>query len=403
VFCRSFSGTLPEISPVNGFVTDEVGALGLAKASGQYALNAYEDQRLVLDAGGLVSGTSYYVYVVRGSDGYGRNPQSFTYSGRGYEDVDIALRYGEGPTNPPGEIIDTSAADNGAIYETRIIRNSPTDPHIKLTWLYRAGSGVTSADIWRRSGDVATAFSMTTSNWTKINPTSVALTEYIDSNMAFNNNLNAYYRVVPSGTTADQIFGTITAGGSTMPRNNRTVGKIDVNLSANALKLVSLPLNAGAMSAILASQTLSGGMAVYPQSSSGGGLNVLSFAGGVLSGDFNVRPTVGFWIRNDGTPKTLTFAGSFETAGQKVLAYDLDLNGNPIPYVLNSTAIGGQTGDVIYPPTSTGGGLDVSANSAGSWSSTFSIGLASGFWYRKSGSRFWNIDLYRGTATISQP
>jgi hypothetical protein len=278
------------------------------------------------------------------------------------------------------------AEDNGLIYNTRISRLP--DATIRLDWNYR--SGVTKADIWRRSGE-GSQFLTDTTSWSRV-ALAIADTFFLDDLRA-GNGQNGYYRVVPSGTIQANIFGNDSITG--LPNNNRTVGKIDLALSANALRLVSFPLYAGSMGAVLSGQLASGRLVVYPQS--GGGLGrseyVGAAGGGSFSGGAAIRPAVGFWFENDATPKTISFVGSFETVGSKSLA-NLDLSGNPVPYTLNSSLLGGQSGDIMY--LQSGGGLGRFQRSGSAWSS-FSLGLAQGFWYEKTGTRNWSINLYNVT------
>lgn len=280
--------------------------------------------------------------------------------------------------------------DNGLIQNTQITREVNGD--IKLTWEFDVG--ITEADIWRIYG-TDQEFTTDALSWSKVNISPISATEFTDPDLAAQDSQNAYYRVVPTGVA--QLFIFSADPGTQLPYNARTVGKIDIDLLADDVRFISLPMYAGSMKGlVLAGQTLSGSMYFYPQS--GAGLGAFTFNGTTLLGDFDAKPGDGFWLENDATPKVITFVGSFETFGERTIA-DADVTGNPIPYAFQSATLGGADGDTLYPQS--GAGLGAWTRSSGNWPA-FEIGLTDAFWYEKTGDRAWQIDLYKG-AVIEAP
>ena len=295
--------------------------------------------------------------------------------------------------------------DNGLIINTNINRIAGDDIEISFS----ADPSVISANVYQLSG-LGAEFS-STATWSKVNREAIAInrdpavnsgkTVWRESDSADVDRLirsqdgnNAYYRVVPAlpvelaPPAPANIFGSAPAGKN---YNDITVGKIDLAFAANDLKLVSMPLLAGPMSSVLSGQRSLGQFVLYPQS--GGGLNVVSYNGGIV-GDFDVSPAVGFWFQNDSNAKVVTFVGRIINSATKSIS-NIELSVNPLPYGLSSRAIGGLSGDVIYPQS--GGGLNVVNNSAG-WASEFNLGIGSGFWYQSPVARLWRINLISGAS-----
>lgn len=293
---------------------------------------------------------------------------------------------------PPVEPFPETSEDNGMIYNTRIFRPDPTRDQIRVTWEFR--TGVTRASVYVLGSDNA-EFTVDPSfrgregeTWNYL--ISPAEGERIYNFVGVGNGENRYIRVVPYGVVEADIFGNDPVTGR--PYNNRTVGKIDIELASDDIQLISLPMYAGQMGPALSGQLTAGQLIVYPQA--GGGLGRIPYdgapGGGEFTVGFNIEPTAGFWLENDENPRVLTFLGSFETLGSMPIS-DIDLSGNPVPYSLNSSGIGGQTGDILYPQA--GGGLGRIPRSSTGWPS-FTLTLGQGFWYEKTGLRTWNIDLY---------
>jgi hypothetical protein len=395
----SFSSSFAQMRATSGDVTYVIpfvtvssgGHQNLSSPSGDIHLNDLKGQGVIGAAS--ATGTPGYTLGLGGIYGWGT----------------LEITAIVPPPPPPGTTETTHASDNGLIVNTQITRNTVPGHtnEIKITWLYNnagptpVAPGVvplpvgvtpaTSADIYRCSGPTPTNFSTVAddAHWTRI--IAATTSPYVDTAMTLGSSYDAYYRVVPGGTAVATIFGN-SAGTPSVPLNNRTVGKIDLAISINELKLASLPMYAGQMGPALSGQVTSGQLIVYPQS--GGGLGRVPYSGSVFTGGMDIKPATGFWLENDATARVITFLGSFETNGTANVL-DLDLNGNPVPYALSSVTLGGQSGDILYPQA--GGGLGRIVKGT-NWPS-FSLVLNQGFWYEKTGVRGWNINLYNGSDT----
>lgn len=292
-----------------------------------------------------------------------------------------------------GEIGGQPEGDNGLIRNTRISRDGQ---NIKLEWEYAPGSGITRADIWRLTGQEF----VKEGNWLKIF-SNQPVTSWVDNiPLALNqppavvvgNNMNAYYRVVPTGTVRANIF---------LPSNNaRTVAKIDIKVEKNGgIKLIGLPLYAGKVSGTFLGQVPQGQeIILYPKS--GTGLDYVKVKSDAVVGrDFDISPTIGFWQKNpNANDITITFVGSLESSARTSNLAAKDLTSNPVAVSVPSNLLGSND-DVIYPQA--GKGLDYFKKSGGGWGVNFAtLALNQGFWYKGAGNRRWNINPAVPSAVI---
>gem|GEM_PF-1758025 len=298
---------------------------------------------------------------------------------------------GEGGGGP-----EAFGGDVGIIQNTQIFRNTTTPgSNLKLTWTFRAGSGVTQADIWRLSGPAMNYSEIAT--WTNVFTTTAGATEYVDTLLSptvVGDGKNAYYRVVPTGTPSGQIF--------TYENNARTAAKIDVQLNPAASKIVAIPVYAGSIADVMLGQVGNDEFYFYPKSE-GGGLDAKRYVNDALiAAPFAVAPGVGFWVENkSATGHSLTFVGILETLGNKEITA-VDITGNPAPYQLRSTGLAAMDGDKIFPPASTGG-LDAYTFRSGGWVGSFALNNTDGCWYEHLGTRYWRIDLRHGVSIRETP
>lgn len=182
-----------------------------------------------------------------------------------------------------------------------------------------------------------------------------------------------------------------------------TVGKIDKTFPKNgAMELVSVPLYENKISGIFPPQLkLNQELILLPQS--GGGLNyVVAKNSGIVGNDFEVKPAIGFWVRNANADDiVITFAGRVVNMDltQDLVAFDL--TGNPLPKDIGSD-VSGNDGDIILPQS--GGGLSYFVRSNGSWGPNFTqLKFNKGFWFKYSGDkRRWDVDPSVPSATIEK-
>lgn len=291
--------------------------------------------------------------------------------------------------------VEAFGGDVGLIQNTQIFRNT-TAPgsNLKLTWTYRAGSGVTQADIWRLSGPSANYSEVV--SWTKIFTTPAGVTEYLDTLSGppvVGDGENAYYRVVPAGRASDQIF--------TYENNARTAAKVDVQLTSGGSKIVAIPVYAGSIADIMSGQVGNDEFYFYPKSE-GGGLDAKRYVDDRLNAaTFIVSPGVGFWVENkSGNEHKLTFVGILETLGEREITR-IDITGNTAPYPSSFLALRAYLGDKIFPPATTGG-LNAYVHGADGWivrdRNLTLLNTTDGCWYEHSATRYWRIDLRGGVS-----
>ncbi|MBI5701553.1 hypothetical protein HZC34_06935 [Candidatus Saganbacteria bacterium] len=290
-------------------------------------------------------------------------------------------------------IVISSVPDDGIIQGTKILRET-NDPgsDLKLTWVFKVGSGVSLADIWRYKGTAGTIggdYNADAAKWKKIFTTSnKGQDEYKDISSdasKVGDGTNAYYRVVPNNTQSADIF--------KFENNARTVAKIDLPLKGNGLMLISIPIYGGPVDLALKGQLGNDGIYFYPQS--GTGLGAYKYENDALAGKpFGVAPGIGYWIKNlTANPHTISFVGTLETYGETQLQA-LDLTGNPLPYTILGANLVGLESDYIYPQSGTG--LGAYKHSGGKWLGDFSIVNTAGFWYKQTGKLIWIKDLAKG-------
>ena len=359
-------------------------AVAVSDVSGSFRINAMDDLRML-----PLTATNYYIGVgsrTVGGRSYGMNQRivavDATDLSNGFKSVaDLTLADGEGVWVPGGPIGDT-----GLIRNTQIYRESDGNPatpdRILLSWEYAPGSGLRQADIWELRGADA-AFSLnTTTGWSYRATTSPDLLSAQTGRMSGDAN-NAYYRVVPHAAVRENLMD--------LRWNTRTACKIDIRFRGGGITnyvLATLPLYGGSMNATLAGQATQN-MIFWPQS--GSGVAPIEWTPTApLIRDIEVRPGVGYWVENDGaSDMTITFVGTAETSGSRDIA-QRDLSGNPSPVTINSSTLGGASGDLIWPQS--GSGLGVIENMSGAWPA-FTLGITQGFWYWHEGQRHFLMNL----------
>src|SRR3989339_1066421 len=82
-------------TPESGYASDVSGTYGMSGQKGKFMINAMEDFRMP------IAPNTYKVAIVKGSDGYGANPQDMAVSGKGYDTAsNITLAYNAGVDMP---------------------------------------------------------------------------------------------------------------------------------------------------------------------------------------------------------------------------------------------------------------------------------------------------------------
>jgi len=210
-----------------------------------------------------------------------------------------------------------------------------------------------------------------------------------------------YYKGLKSGinpATAHPDFGPATYLAVAWP-----VGKVNIDLAKDGeMKLVSAPFRGGQPSVYLP-QLLGSNQELVLLPRVGSGLDYITVTdSGVTGSDFDMDPTIGFWMRNpNSSDLTITFLGDMVRSATTESLVAFDLTGNPIAVPVSSNVLG-VDGDIILPQS--GAGLDYYVKSGGSWGPNFpSLNLNAGFWYKYSGgNRRWSIDPHVPAAQIEQ-
>ena len=206
-----------------------------------------------------------------------------------------------------------------------------------------------------------------------------------------------YYKALQSGVP------------STILANAKAVGKVNVSLARNGgIWLAGLPLNAGKVSEVFINQIPTGlTVTLLPQNGVGSsGLDyVTASRTSVVGNDFNIEPTVGFWMRNSSptTDLIITFCGSLltEDKGKDIAAYDF--LGNPLAKDIPTVNIG-DNGDKILPQAGTSSGLDYFVKTGNSWGPNLTtLKFDKGFWYvYGADKRKWDIKPSTQTVEIKR-
>jgi len=351
-------------------------ATGVTYDNGKFLINAHDDLRLFP----LIAG-NYYIGVGKrqiDSRFYGKNETVVAVEAtdlqNGYKNIgSLALAENEGVWVPSPEVWEE-------------------DPHVRNLRIRRFGSDIVvewdkeppdytgNFYVFRRVG----AFENLPTNWNDgINVGNNV--SYTDTGQVGGGNGQVYYRVLSTSDKNALV-------------NKVAVGKVNVVLEASGLKLVTCPFNDGKVSFVFPGQMADGvSYKLYPRS--GSGLDVVTVTRAGVSGqDFNVVPTVGFWIRNESANSVvITFCGSLEAPYQKDLA-SLDLTGNPLPASLASSGLGGESGDTLYHQS--GRGLNPLVKTT-TWPA-YTLSVGEGFWYRKSAerARYWDVNILGLSAQI---
>jgi len=118
-------------APADGYALDTSGSTGLSGRAGEFMLNALEDWRLEISPG------TYSIAIVKGADGYGKNPTELIITGQGFDtSLDLALVLGEGIDQPSGRALPPWLASdlpyyqkiwfNDKIYQKNLVAQDPT-------------------------------------------------------------------------------------------------------------------------------------------------------------------------------------------------------------------------------------------------------------------------------------
>lgn len=337
----------------------------------------------------------YFVFISNEAtdptQGYGADPVPVVLTGKGIEAANLKYRLGGGSA---------ASLNAGAIQGLTITKEAS---NIKLVWIVLG-----KADVWRLAGlskeystiEVWTLVSKEVTFDPSLSPLNFLVATYTDSYpvasgqnpVRTGDGINAYYRVIASGTIPGVVVGTTSNDARIFDLNVNpiTVGKVDVNISANDQLLINSPVIDKNVSDVFSSQ-LPTGKIVYLYPRSGKGLDKVTASRGTMLGtDFPAKPALGFWIENpNADPLTFSFVGALPSTMSNIIE-KLDLTGNPLPVSLNSGNLGGEPGDNLYPQS--GKGLDKITKTA-NWRS-FTLKVGDGFWYEyATDNRKWQVDL----------
>ena len=284
-----------------------------------------------------------------------------------------------------------------------ITRKSNDD--LVLSW-----TGATP-DIYYMNGNGSGQFVNTysSSKWPKVVPGTAntfsaisnnSLTVYAIAATAFP---EMYFKAVPAGM-AD-----LAGANASVFAKAPTVGRLEVDVPKNGGRtLLGLPFYAGKVSNIFLGQLGTNSLTLLPRS--GGGLDYVTVTNTAVVGlDFDVNPTVGFWMVNpNASDVTITFVGGLVSSSTGALTsnlLNLDLTGNPLPVSFPSSSLG-INDDIILPQN--GNGLDyftrnIANGAATPWGPNFTtVKLGAGFWYKSASNRRWNINTVAPSAVIEQ-
>jgi hypothetical protein len=295
----------------------------------------------------------------------------------------IGPLYGGG-VKQAGPVITGDPDDNGLVQQTTIKRDGDNaGATITLTWV--VAPGVSAVDIWRLAGAGA-QFDPAATGWAKVKANVTAFTWTDDVSGAVlkvGDGINAYYRVVPTGTAQADVF---------LPANNaRTVGKVDVDFP-KGYTLFEAPVWTTDMtlSTAIGNQLdkTAGGDELYDFS-----MNKATYADGSWVGtNVNFEHGRGYYLRILNTAKKVTFVGLVALADVNLsLNPSYSMVGNPYPLIKEVSDIftNVSVGEELY---------DKFANkktyTADGWvGATYSFGIGDGFWFRRTGTTAYNWQL----------
>ncbi|HTY13022.1 MAG TPA: hypothetical protein VMD02_02410 [Candidatus Omnitrophota bacterium] len=194
---------------------------------------------------------------------------------------------------------------------------------IELSWDYNPAYPVESVDIWVLSGENI-EFARTASRFSLVNR--LAGTSYKETLFKFGDGQNCYYRIVPAGTSKDQIFD------DTL--NDRTVGKVDLKLKQgfNLIALPLLPQAGNRVTDIFTDQLKEGDQVVYfDNKEKDYRTATYSVKGWDLSRAFSIFAGQGFFVRASSDSQVLTFLGRVYEDYKPVIFDGANLVGNSTP------------------------------------------------------------------------
>lgn len=344
----------------------------------------------------ITPSASYWAYIPNDSttgdlnDGWGADPALVNLSGKGIENVDLVYRKGGGNPNA------------GAIQGLSISREANG---IVLSWQQITANNNRTSEVWRLAGS-AKEFS-TTEVWTLIAnvkralpiiiwkdfvPVTAGGSDYLQTG----NGINAYYRVIPSGTIPNAVIGTASNDARIfdMLQSPVTVGKVDVVFPVG-YTLFEVPVwgNDLSLQGTIGDQ--------LPNKPVGDELYDYNMAKSVYSSGrwVGTKPNFekgrGYYLRLFNNPKTLTFVGQVYKEDVRIaLPISYSMVGNPYPVTMEvETAFksvfpgdGSSSGDEIYDKLA----RKRTYTSTGWVGANYYFGIGEGFWFRRIKSEPYN-------------
>ena len=359
----------------------------------------YTIPSLTISSGGAANsiGGSYSLQIMTGQTVIGRS------TGTPYE-AQLGGIYALSGTSEGGEtdIIPGSETDNGVIFTTRIafVPVSGASDRVRLSWAYREGSGVTQVDIWKLAG-ANISFSTEDASplvWIKLNDAGVAGTTYDDNAERKQDGRNAYYRIVPVGTSRAQLFGNSASG---IPNNARTVAKVDVGIGVG-YNLITYPLNAdtNADTSVYTvgsffDNQLREGDQVHFWNQGAQRYAIATKVGASLNLEHAFSLGEGFFVYCGSAGLTnlslLGVVGSFVAGTEKLLGSNYNLLGYPYPVVRSAGGIGivGAEGDQLHRWDPVAQKFEIATFVGGAWNhlAMVNFGLGEGKFYYLPGTR----------------
>lgn|GEM_PF-4224486 len=217
-----------------------------------------------------------------------------------------------------------------------------------------------AVDVYRLTTTEADSSIYTTeaSAWTVI-MNNVTVSSTIESTQVGTGYAQAYYKVIPTGQTA--LFGTAEA-----------VGKFNKDVPVG-LSLFSVPFlpTATGLNTVLGAQLSNGDLIYY---FTGVAWVDSTLSGGTWSGGVtDVQPDLGYWIRVQATPKTITVCGPLASASSRNITVDSGLNLDGTAYPVSVTLEDSSLGAALTSPSSGTGKVYYFTGSAwldSTWNST---------------------------------
>jgi len=299
-------------------------------------------------------------------------------------------------------IVDVPDGDAGFIKDTKISKTS--DGKIKLTWDYMDILPAKRVKIYRLSGPAKEFTWTATSEWGAPIYTSTTdnVKTYTDTVIGIGDEKGAYYRIVPSTVSDNDIFGKSNG----IPYNERTVGKTDV-ITYSGYNFISMPmisLYGNGISENFFWQFDLDGVEVYSYNEDTGMMSKAKYSSGEWKyspNTFNIERGKSYWVKRSNIKAvSLLGAVSSEAFSKGMLQNKYLTLGAPFP-VTKSLSVAGLSprgSDEIYYFNNNSKLYSKLKSTSGRWvnaqpgQSLFDITPAKGYWYRNVGELFdWTV------------